>query len=88
MQTIGLLLMAYGSPDHVDELEEYLLDIRGDRSTPSELVEEIKERYKLIGGRSPLLDLTTKQGEALEKVINQSLSNLGTTVSVYLGMRH
>lgn len=80
--------MAYGSPDHVDDLEDYLLDIRGYRPTPPELVEEIKERYTLIGGHSPLLELTRKQGEALEKAINQSLGNQETEVIAYLGMRH
>ena len=64
--TIAVLLMAYGSPESTAELEPYLLDIRGGRETPKSLVEEITERYELIGGRSPLLDLTRQQAAALE----------------------
>jgi ferrochelatase len=58
--------MAYGGPDSLDDVEAYLLDIRGGRPTSPELVEEIKERYALIGGRSPLLDITRQQAQALE----------------------
>jgi ferrochelatase len=45
-------MMAYGGPDSLDDIEPYLLDIRGGRQTPAELVEEIKERYAQIGGSS------------------------------------
>jgi ferrochelatase len=62
---IGVLLMAYGGPDSLDDVEPYLLDIRAGRPTSPELVAEIKERYALIGGRSPLLDITRQQAEAL-----------------------
>jgi ferrochelatase len=82
---IGVLLMAYGGPNSLDDVEPYLLDIRGGRPTPPELVEEIKERYALIGGRSPLLDLTRQQATALETYLNQAD---GARFRTYVGMRH
>jgi ferrochelatase len=85
-ETIGILLMAYGSPDNLDEMEAYLLDVRGGRHTPRDLVEEIQERYALIGGRSPLLDLTRQQAGALENELNQRFTNL--RFRAYVGMRH
>lgn len=85
---IGVLLMAYGSPDSVDELGEYLLDIRGGRPTSEELVEEIKERYRQIGGRSPLLDLTRQQAAALETELKRQFGGSGLEFRTYLGMRH
>lgn len=87
-KTIGVLLMAYGSPDRLEDLEPYLLDIRGGRATPQHLVEEIRERYALIGGRSPLLDLTREQGEHLEAELNRRYAGQETRFKVYLGMRH
>lgn len=82
---IGILLMAYGGPDSLDDVEPYLLDIRGGRPTSPELVEEIKERYALIGGRSPLLDITRAQAAALE----DQLSVEGDArFRAYVGMRH
>jgi ferrochelatase len=83
---IGVLLMAYGSPDSLDEIEPYLLDIRGGRATPQHLVAEVRSRYAQIGGRSPLLDLTRAQADALEQQLNQRTGS--RSYRVYVGMRH
>jgi ferrochelatase len=82
---IGILLMAYGGPDSLEDVEPYLLDIRGGRHTPPELVEEIKERYALIGGRSPLLEITRQQAEALEAHLNREGRG---RFRAFVGMRH
>lgn len=82
----GVLLMAYGSPDALDEIEPYLLDIRGGRPTSPELVAEIRSRYAQIGGRSPLLDLTRAQAAALEAELN--CRSAGPAYRAYVGMRH
>lgn len=86
--TIGVLLMAYGSPDSLDELEPYLLDIRGGRPVSPALLAEIKERYALIGGRSPLLELTCAQANALERELNHRFEAQGLSFRTYVGMRH
>ena len=72
-KTIGVLLMAYGAASSLDEIEPYLQDIRGGRPTSPELVEEVKERYRLMGGSSPLLDITNQQAQAVEEVLNKEL---------------
>jgi ferrochelatase len=84
----GILLMAYGSPERLDDLEPYLLDIRGGRPTPPALVEEIRHRYALIGGRSPLLDLTKAQAAALQAELNRRFEERGRCFRAYTGMRH
>src|SRR5512144_3218711 len=86
--TIGILLMAYGSPESLDELEPYLLDIRGGRPVTPALLAEIKERYALIGGRSPLLDLTKAQASALESELNRRFEGQNSNFRAYVGMRH
>jgi ferrochelatase len=81
---IGVLLMAYGAAGSLDEIEPYLMDIRGGRPTSPQLVEEVKHRYQLMGGKSPLLEITKQQAGALEKVLNQDRPRFKT----YIGMRH
>lgn len=85
--TIGVLLMAYGGPDSLDDIPEYLLDIRGGRPTSQELIDEIKENYRKIGGKSPLLDISRQQADAVEQQLNAQAAD-GTQYKVYLGMRH
>ena len=73
--------MAYGGPLSLDEIPGYLADIRGGRPTPRHVVEEITQNYRAIGGRSPLLDVTRTQVDALQ-------ARLGDDYRCYLGMRH
>ena len=65
MTSLGLLVMAYGGPDSLDDVGPYLLDIRGGRPTPPALVAEIRDRYRCIGGSSPLRAITEAQAAAL-----------------------
>lgn len=81
---IGVLVMAYGGPGSLDEVEPYLLDVRGHRPTPREVVAEIRERYAAIGGRSPILEQTRAQARALAT----ALSGNGHDFRVTTGMRH
>ncbi len=78
---VAVLLMAYGGPGALDDVEPYLLDVRGGRPTSRELVDEIKARYARIGGRSPIRELTEAQAHALGRT-------LGPEFAVYVGMRH
>lgn len=86
-EVVGVLLMAYGGPDSLADVEPYLLDVRGGRPASPELVVAVRERYRLIGGQSPLLDLTRQQAAALEDTLNRELVN-GVCFRTYVGMRH
>jgi ferrochelatase len=81
---IGVLVMAYGGPNNLDEVEPYLMDVRGGRPTPPAIVHEVIERYKLIGGRSPILERTQAQAAAVEAALNQN----GPVFRAFVGMRH
>lgn len=83
--TTGILMMAYGGPDSLESVEPYLLDVRGGRPTSPELIEEIRHRYEVIGGKSPLLDITRLQAQALEDFLN---ANSDSPYKVFVGMRH
>ena len=71
--------MAYGSPSTAEDVRPYLEDIREGRPVSDEAVEELAERYRRIGGRSPLDEITERQRAALERELG---------IPVYLGMKH
>jgi ferrochelatase len=75
----GVLLLAHGAPDKLEDVPEFLLNVRRGRRLPDRVVEEITHRYSLIGGGSPLLRLSRLQAEALARLIARP---------VYLGMRN
>ncbi len=74
----AVLLLAHGSPDSVDEIPEFLRQVTGGRPVPTRVIEEVQHRYGLIG-RSPLTELTVKQGELLARELG---------LPVYVGMRN
>ncbi|HEX2916772.1 MAG TPA: ferrochelatase [Chloroflexia bacterium] len=82
---IGVLLMAYGGPASLDELPGYLADIRSGRPTTKAILAEMTRNYELIGGKSPLLEISRKQAAAVEKLLN---ADGRQAYKVYIGMRH
>jgi ferrochelatase len=80
-EQVAVLVMAYGGPGNIDEVEPFLNDVRGGRPTKPQLVEEIRARYARIGGRSPILELTRAQASAVGRA-------LGNGFAMYVGMRH
>jgi protoporphyrin/coproporphyrin ferrochelatase len=71
--------MAYGSPATADDIRPYLEDIRRGRPVSDEAVDELAERYRRIGGRSPLDEVTEAQRAALERELG---------IPVFVGMKH
>jgi len=85
MNHTAVLLLALGGPDSVANVEPYLLDVRGGRPTPVELIEEIRERYRLTGGQSPVLAIMREVAPLLERRLN---SHGPERHRVSIGMRH
>lgn len=83
-EPIGVLVMAYGGPNSLEEVEPYLLDVRGGRSTSEAVVREVEGRYEKIGGRSPILERTRAQSEALQSALDME----GPGFRTFVGMRH
>jgi protoporphyrin/coproporphyrin ferrochelatase len=75
----AVILMAYGSPATADDIRPYFEDIRGGRPVSDEAVARLAERYRRIGGRSPLDEHTEAQRAALERELG---------VPVLVGMKH
>jgi len=80
----AILLLAFGGPRSLDEVESFLTRLfQGRKPSPEEL-EKIKERYRLIGGCSPLPKITQGQAKGLE----ESLNAKGYPFKSYVGMRY
>jgi len=75
----GVLLLAHGAPERLEDIPAFLLNVRGGRKLPEPAVQEIIRRYRLIGGGSPLGRLTNLQAEALSRRLARP---------VYVGMRN
>ncbi|HEV8353436.1 MAG TPA: ferrochelatase [bacterium] len=81
---LGVLLMAYGSPATLEDVGAYYTHIRGGRAPSAENVEHLRERYRRIGGRSPLLEITRAQAAGVER----ALLARGVGARSYVGMKH
>ena len=68
---IGVLLMAYGSPDSIEDVEAYYVNVRGGRMPTPEQVENLTERYRTVGGHTPLTELTQRVADRLQAVLDQ-----------------
>lgn len=83
---MGLLVMAYGTPYTLDDLERYYTHIRHGRKPTSEMLEDLRNRYEAIGGISPLAKITLEQAEKLKEHLNEIQDEV--EFQMYLGLKH
>jgi ferrochelatase len=104
--TIGVVLLNLGGPDSLSAVRPFLYNLFSDRDIiklgppflqkpmawliSSLRSKKTKKMYGLIGGKSPILDITMAQAEALEKSLNSSLVTRHSSLSfkVCVGMRY
>ena len=85
-RTIGLLVMAYGTPYKESDIEPYYTDIRRGKKPTEEELQDLKDRYEFIGGLSPLAGTTDRQAEALLNALNKERDDVN--FKLYLGLKH
>jgi protoheme ferro-lyase len=71
--TLGLIVMAYGTPRTPAEIEPYYTHIRRGRPPTPELLADLTARYDAIGGISPLAERTEAQRAALAAALEQRM---------------
>ena len=78
----AVVLMAYGSPERLEDVPAYYADIRGGRPIKPEHLEDLAERYRRLGieDESPLNAITERTRAALEREL--------ADVPVFTGMKH
>ncbi len=80
----AFLLLAFGGADSVENVEPFVKNVLKGRIVTPELVAKTKDRYRIIGGRSPLLDITIAQAQAIAEVLKKE----GVGYAPYVGMRY
>ncbi|MGZ4162099.1 MAG: ferrochelatase [Neobacillus sp.] len=83
---MGLLVMAYGTPYKIEDLDRYYTHIRHGRKPTAEMIEDLRNRYEAIGGISPLAKITLEQAEKLEEHLNRVQDKI--EFKMYLGLKH
>jgi ferrochelatase len=78
--TDAVLLIAFGGPTRPEEIRPFLENVTRGRHIPPERLEAVVHHYELIGGRSPLNELTFRQAEGLRRALGRT--------PVYVGMRN
>src|SRR4030042_2874503 len=80
----ALLLLAFGGPRSLEEVEFLLTRLLQGRKPSPEQLEKVKDRYRFIGGSSPLIKITQEQAKGLEERLNAK----GHRFKSYVGMRY
>lgn len=75
----GVLLLAHGAPERIEDVPQYLSFVRGGQPVSARVLEEVTSRYAAIGGSSPLTRWTRVQAEALQRALG---------IPVFFGMRN
>jgi protoporphyrin/coproporphyrin ferrochelatase len=76
-RSTAVVLMAYGSPDRLEDVPAYYADIRGGRPIKPEHLEDLVERYRRLG---------IEDSNPLNEITEASAAELG--IPVFTGMRH
>lgn len=83
---IGVLVMSYGTPESLDQVEAYYTHIRRGRPPAPEQLKDLTNRYEAIGGFFPLRENTNNQVRALEDKLN--LQHPDLQFVCYQGLKH
>lgn len=75
----GVLLLAHGAPERLEDVPQYLSHVRGGQPVAPHVLEEVRSRYAAIGGSSPLTHWTRVQAQALRELLG---------IPVFFGMRN
>ncbi len=80
----AVLLIAFGGPEKMEDVRPFLANVLRGRPVRAERLEEVVCHYELFGGRSPLNEMTFRQAQALQELLEQN----GPRLPVYIGMRN
>ncbi len=80
----AVLLIAFGGPEKPEDVRPFLANVTRGRPILPARLEEVARHYEVMGGRSPLTELTFRQADALRA----RLRTEGIALPVYVGMRN
>lgn len=77
-------MIAFGGPQAPPDIRPFLANVLRGRRVAEGRLEEVAHHYEVVGGRSPITELTLAQAEGLRA----RLSAEGTPLPVFVGMRN
>jgi len=80
----AVLVLSFGGPSSMEEVRPFLERVLKGRPVPPARIEEMVEKYREVGGASPLLGVTRAQASGVER----ELLAAGTPMAVYVAMRN
>ena len=80
----AVLFISFGGPEKREDIMPFLEIVTRGRGIPKERLEDVARHYDIIGGKSPINEITRRQARALENQLKAEGSELG----VYIGQRH
>ncbi|MBD2860983.1 ferrochelatase [Paenibacillus oceani] len=84
---VGVLVMSYGTPESMDQIEAYYTHIRRGSPPSPEQLKALTDRYEaIVGGFFPLRENTNRQVEALEQTLNRDSADI--EYKCYQGLKH
>lgn len=82
-ERLTVMLAGFGGPESLDQVPAFVESVLG-RVPPEHVIPAALDRYRAIGGRSPLPATTRRQAALLEA----ELSRRGVAAEVHVGMLH
>ena len=80
----AVLVMAYGTPERLEDVPAYYTHIRRGSPPPPDLLADLVARYEAVGGPTPLNRITRAQADGLAR----ALTRRGLDLPVYTGFKH
>ncbi len=81
----GIFVLAYGTPETLDDVLPYYTHIRGGRPPSPEALADLVYRYEKVGGQTPLLGLSASVAEQIQDRLDAEHPG---AYKIYLGMKH
>ena len=83
--TLGVVVMAYGTPASPDDVEAYYTHIRRGRPPSDEQLADLRRRYDALGGTSSMAARTAAQVDAIAAALEERAPG---RFRVVLGQKH
>ena len=80
----GVLVMAYGTPERLEDVEAYYTHIRRGNPPSADQLSDLLRRYEAVGGPTALNRITRAQADGLSR----ALVARGRAAPVYTGFKH
>ncbi|RUT38780.1 ferrochelatase [Paenibacillus anaericanus] len=86
---VGVLVMSYGTPESLEQVESYYTHIRRGHPPTAEQLKDLKDRYEaIVGGVFPLRANTNNQVASLQEALNARSTNAEVEFICYQGLKH